>query len=101
MVADGVGGWGIKGGDSSKVSVGLLEEMKSVFLSKSGKNLPLEKITQAAFVNLSKQQLSSGSTTLTAALIDHETSTLHVANIGDSGTYVFRGKRIIYKSEGK
>jgi protein phosphatase PTC7 len=96
-VADGVGGWGESGGDSSKVSVGMLEEMKTLV---NGTKLPLSEIANLAFARMAASQVHiKGSTTLCTAIFDHEKGRLDISNVGDSGAYVIRAGRVVFKTQ--
>lgn len=96
-VADGVGGWGLSGGDSSKVSTGILEEMKGLA---SGTRLPLSEVADLAFAKMAAQRVhKQGSTTLCTALLDHESGKLDISNIGDSGAFIIRAGKLLRKTK--
>ncbi|PJF16822.1 Protein phosphatase 2C (PP2C)-like domain-containing protein [Paramicrosporidium saccamoebae] len=96
-VADGVGGWGLSGGDSSKVSTGILEEMKGLA---SGTRLPLSEVAGLAFERMAAQRVhKQGSTTLCTAILDHESGRLDISNIGDSGALIIRDGKLLRKTK--
>lgn len=97
-VADGVGGWTESGGDSSRVSVGLLEEIKQLIANNA--KLGLSEAAEQAFERMSALQIHKlGSTTFCTALFDHEVARLDISNVGDSGAMIIRRGRIIFKSK--
>lgn len=96
-VADGVGGWTANGGDSSKVSVGYLEELRGIV---NGTRLALSEASQLAFARMaSKGTYRGGSTTMCAAVVDQEAATLNISNVGDSGAFVFRQGQLLLKTK--
>ena len=96
-VADGVGGWSMSGGDSSKISTGLLAELKGIVNST---RLQLSEAGQLAFARMAGQRIhKQGSTTVCASILDHDTGNLQVSNVGDSGAFVFRRGRLLMKTK--
>lgn len=97
-VADGVGGWTESGGDSSKVSTGFLREMTDLVRSS---DMSLSEISLHAFGKLatSGENHRQGSTTLCTALFDHREGLLYISNIGDSGAFLLREGKIIFKTK--
>lgn len=96
-VADGVGGWTINGGDSSKISVGYLEELRTIIKET---RLTLGEACHLAFARMAaKGTYRGGSTTVCAAVIDQDSGTLNISNVGDSGAFVFRKGQLILKTK--
>ncbi|ODQ64409.1 protein serine/threonine phosphatase 2C [Nadsonia fulvescens var. elongata DSM 6958] len=103
-VADGVGGWAELGIDSADFSHSLCEEMASMAKSYINDELPVtklspDKLLAEAYYNVESagQVLAGGST----ACVGVATSDgkLTVANLGDSGFFIFRNGTVIYQSE--
>lgn len=96
-VADGVGGWTESGGDSAKISVGLLSEMQKLVATT---RLSLYEVANLAFARLASQQIHrQGSTTLCSAILEHETGVLSVTNVGDSGAFLIRKGQVLFKTK--
>lgn len=96
-VADGVGGWTVNGGDSSKISVGYLEELRTIIKET---RLPLREASHLAFARMAaKGTYRGGSTTMCAAVIDQDSGTLNISNVGDSGALVFRKGQLVLKTK--
>ncbi|XP_009798171.1 putative protein phosphatase 2C 55 [Nicotiana tabacum] len=95
-VADGVGGWGKKGVGAriyareimrnSLIAVDINEPKGTVVNPK--------RVLQEAYKNTN----SEGSSTACIITLDSEKNTLRAANVGDSGFFLVRNGRVIYKS---
>jgi len=95
-VADGVGGWGEKGGDSSIISRELLKRVEDIVLSTK---LSVKEATTLAFARMANAGIYKlGSTTFCGAAYDSRTGTLDVANVGDSAAFVVRKGVIVAKT---
>lgn len=95
-VADGVGGWGDHGGDSSQVSNGFMTAMKQFHRP----DLPLRDLIKKSFEHLiTLEQMKMGTTTICAAVFDHGTGELSVNNIGDSQLVVVRAGKVVLEVE--
>lgn len=98
-VADGVGGWGDHGGDSSQVSNAFMAAMKK-FHEASDKWYGLPSLIKASFEYLITLRSSSkGTTTICSAAFDHENGELEISNIGDSQLVVIRDGKVILEVE--
>lgn len=98
-VADGVGGWGDHGGDSSQVSNAFMAAMKK-FHEASDKWYGLPSLIKASFEYLITLRSSSkGTTTICSAAFDHENSELEISNIGDSQLVVVRNGKVALEVE--
>jgi len=96
-VADGVGGWGVSGGDSSVVSNALVTQLANLALTL---DLHVHDCAKFAFTNMIKEQIyKSGSTTLCGAVFNHETGMLDIVNLGDSSAFVIRDEKVFFKTE--
>lgn len=99
-IADGVGGWGISGGDSSRVSQGLLQEISNIVGNPLNINVPLSQVVKEAFTRMAAQeQHEKGSTTLSLAIYTAEKNILDVGNLGDSATFIIRNGKFFYKTK--
>ena len=94
-VADGVGGWRDQGGDSSKVSAGLMSLVET--LARESRSADISEIVERAFTSLKTKALVKGTTTVTSLAFDRLTGKLIVSNIGDSQVAVFRGFRLLHE----
>jgi len=93
-VADGVGGWGHQGIDSSFVSKGIMLGAKHAF-EKLGYLDPAEIMEYGH----KKVEHITGSTTALVIVITEGRKKLNAANIGDSGFMVVREGKVHYRSE--
>lgn len=123
-VADGVGGWSESGGDSSKISTGILNEMKiqvgkldKSIVKVNNKSDPkdpkesekptdveetdvlLKTIGIKAFDSMKNRGHKSGSTTVCTCLLDHSKGIMEISNVGDSGALVLRDGSIFKKTK--
>lgn len=99
-VADGVGGWGDHGGDSSQVSNGFMKALKHFHQEQSGSIEKLPQLLEKCFKYLiSTGKMRMGTTTICAASINHENGFLEVSNIGDSQLVVIRDGKVVLEVE--
>ncbi len=107
-VADGVGGWSQSGGDSSKVSNGIIQGIAKALASPlAGPQSPeedspggmLQRAAIEAFAAMRQAgSFSKGSTTLSTVLVDVEANRADFANLGDSGALIIRRGEVIASS---
>ncbi|CAH9091748.1 unnamed protein product [Cuscuta epithymum] len=94
-VADGVGGWAAKGIDAGKFARELMINVTEVLeLAPPTTSVNPKRVLEKAF----KKTSSAG--TSTACIVTHAagTDTLKAVNVGDSGFYVIRGGKVVYRS---
>ncbi|OEJ81047.1 Protein phosphatase 2C 7, mitochondrial [Hanseniaspora osmophila] len=97
-VADGVGGWIEMGFDSSAISQELCLAMKSISES-SAKELEPKQLLSMAYEKIQKDKIvQAGSTTAVVAHLS-EGGKLTVTNLGDSWCGVFRGNKLVFKTQ--
>lgn len=90
-VADGVGGWVLRGIDSGLYSR-LLMQMSELFSESKTINAHPKQVLWAAY----KQTQIAGS--CTACLVKVKRDQLHATNVGDSGFLVIRGSTVVFQS---
>ncbi|XP_016491600.2 putative protein phosphatase 2C 55 [Nicotiana tabacum] len=95
-VADGVGGWASKGVDAGIYARELMRNsLIAIDINEpKGTAVNPKRILQAAYKNTN----SEGSSTACIISLDSEKNTLCAANVGDSGFFLIRNGRVIYKS---
>jgi protein phosphatase PTC7 len=108
-VADGVGSWRKKGVNPALFSRALCSYLSAFFTKNEdqAEDKNLLQIVQRSFNQLITDVRSSqnhkvkpfGSSTICAAIIDSQSSSMDVLNIGDSGLRVVRNGKFIYKTE--
>lgn len=98
-VADGVGGWRIYGIDPGQFSGFLMRSCERLAHSGEYDAARPEELLARAYCNLLEQkQPILGSCTACVMALHRDSSTLHAANIGDSGLLVIRDGYIVCRS---
>lgn len=90
-VADGVGGWAQKGIDAG---IYARELMKNSLIAIDNGHVNPKRVLEEAYKNTN----SKGSSTACIITLNSEKSTIVVANVGDSGFFLIRKGKIVYKS---
>lgn len=99
-VADGVGGWRAYGVDPGLFSLNLMKSCER--LVKAGyfvSDQPAQ-LLKSGFLEMQESKKPViGSSTACVAILNHADGKLYTANIGDSGFLVFRGGRVVHRSQ--
>ncbi|XP_065335245.1 protein phosphatase PTC7 homolog [Cloeon dipterum] len=99
-VADGVGGWRHYGIDPGVFSAFLMQTCERLVTSGAcGTSDPAMLLARSFRELLENKQPILGSSTACLVMLNRETSTVHTANIGDSGFLVVRGGQVVHRSE--
>ncbi|MCD7465335.1 hypothetical protein HAX54_001052 [Datura stramonium] len=93
-VADGVGGWAKQGIDAGIYARELMKNSLIATDSKSKGQVNPKRVLQKAYRNTN----SEGSSTACVITLNSEKNTICAANVGDSGFFLIREGKIIYKS---
>lgn len=101
-VADGVGGWRNYGIDPSIFSSALMENCKRLIEQGLLENLTPVNIMKKGYQELLEhKEPLFGSSTACIIVLDKKSSTLHSANLGDSGFLVIREGNVVHFSLGQ
>ncbi|XP_028396562.1 protein phosphatase PTC7 homolog [Dendronephthya gigantea] len=101
-VADGVGGWRHYGIDPAVFSSALMENCKRLIDQGLLDNPSPVRIMTEAYHDISEnKEPLFGSSTACIVVLDKKSSTLHSANLGDSGFLVIRKQNIVHSSLGQ
>ncbi|KGN55061.1 probable protein phosphatase 2C 55 [Cucumis sativus] len=90
-VADGVGGWALKGIDAGEYARDHMRNCVASVVGAEGIVYPKRVMTEAH-----SRTTAAGSST--ACLISFDGWFLRAANLGDSGFMIFRGEKLVYRS---
>ena len=101
-VADGVGGWRNYGIDPAIFSSALMENCKQLIDQGLLDNPTPVNIMRAAYHDISEnKEPLFGSSTACVVVLDKKNSTLHSANLGDSGFLIIRKQNVVHSSLGQ
>ncbi|CAB4037930.1 phosphatase PTC7 homolog, partial [Paramuricea clavata] len=101
-VADGVGGWRHYGIDPAVFSSALMENCKRLIERGLLENPTPVNIMKEGYHNISEnKEPLFGSSTACIVVLDKKSSTLHSANLGDSGFLVIRKQDVVHSSLGQ
>ncbi|XP_016972739.1 protein phosphatase PTC7 homolog [Drosophila rhopaloa] len=99
-VADGVGGWRSYGIDPGEFSSFLMRTCERlVQCSHFNPQRPVNLLAYSYCELMEQKKPILGSSTACVLILNRETSTVHTANIGDSGFIVVRQGQVVHKSE--
>ncbi|XP_062137297.1 protein phosphatase PTC7 homolog [Drosophila sulfurigaster albostrigata] len=99
-VADGVGGWRSYGIDPGEFSSFLMRTCERlVRCAHFNPQRPVNLLAYSYCELMEQKKPILGSSTACVLILNRETSTVHTANIGDSGFIVVREGEIVHKSE--
>jgi len=99
-VADGVGGWRSYGIDPGEFSSFLMRTCERlVQCSHFNPQRPVNLLAYSYCELMEQKKPILGSSTACVLILNRETSTVHTANIGDSGFVVVREGQVVHKSE--
>lgn len=99
-VADGVGGWRAYGVDPGLFSMNLMKSCERLVKAGYFVNDQPAKLLKSGFLEMQQSKRPIiGSSTACVAILNHADGKLYTANIGDSGFLVFRGGRVVHRSQ--
>jgi len=99
-VADGVGGWRSYGVDPGVFSSNLMKSCERLVKAGYFVNDQPAKLLESGFLEMQQSKRPIiGSSTACVAILNHADGKLYTANIGDSGFLVFRGGRVVHRSQ--
>lgn len=99
-VADGVGGWRAYGVDPGLFSMNLMRSCERLVKAGYFVNDQPAKLLESGFLEMQQSKRPIiGSSTACVAILNHADGKLYTANIGDSGFLVFRGGRVVHRSQ--